>query len=214
MSAVFGWCRRSVPRGARPEQEVRAAVRCFGLQPGDHLERVVRRGVAVVQRSGERHDWIAPVTLDVVVGRRVSEVGAPRPDRRAEPNSTVAAPRPHRVNRTMSRIVARQKTAPMNPSRAPAVAATATNKPPLLLPRAMSRPCRVPSCELASVPRATKSSNAGLPTFCFIAASCHSRPYSPPPRMLGDGENAAELEPRTALTGCGTVAPNGMLQPL
>jgi hypothetical protein len=28
-------------------------------EPGDHLERVVRRGVTVVQRSGERHDWIS-----------------------------------------------------------------------------------------------------------------------------------------------------------
>ena len=42
---------------------------------------------------------------------------------------------------------------------------------------------------------AMKSSN----TFCllsFVPASCHSSPYSPPPRRLADRVHAAHLHPR------------------
>jgi hypothetical protein len=59
---------------AERQQEVRAALRGLGLQPGDHLERVMNARDAVVERRDEEHRRVWAVVPDVVVRRVAGQI--------------------------------------------------------------------------------------------------------------------------------------------
>ena len=73
----------AVSRVAERQQEIGPAVRGFGLQPGDHLERIVRRRDPVVHRRHKRHRRIADDRLGRCGTANSRRDTGPRRDRRA-----------------------------------------------------------------------------------------------------------------------------------
>src|SRR5438105_35995 len=64
----------AVSRGPERQQEIGPALRGFGLEPGDHLERIVRRRDPVVQCRHEHHRGIAEIGSNVVIRRVPGEI--------------------------------------------------------------------------------------------------------------------------------------------